>query len=159
MPTMTKALLGRGFDYAIDCFAAGIDATGLTTWLNTQAAALSTPIAGTTAAPNSATDTGNFDNAVLAAVQSSPAIGVSMDDLRPILAQYNKPANQIGAALGRLMRKNLIAKNGNLWRTKVDKSIDTRRSRKRGPTNARTATAAANGGANAGEAQPQAATG
>lgn len=163
MPTITKDLLHQGFNFATACYDSGIDATPLTTWLSDQARlGLTAPIAGTMATSsttaNPTADTGIFDQAVLAAVQSSPN-GVAMDDLRPILAQYGKPNNQIGAALGRLMRKNLIAKNGNLWQTKIDKSLDTRRRTRTRGTSAGRKAMAANGGGSAGEAQPQAATG
>lgn len=83
-----------------------------------------------------------FDAAVFAAVQSSPN-GVGIGDLQSILAAYKRPNNQIGAALGRLAKKALIRKRGELWviktarsatpspkATTVDKTIGERRSRR-----------------------------
>lgn len=109
---------------------------------------------------------GSFDEAVLAAVKSSPD-GVGIGDLRSILATYKKPNNQIGAALGRLKRKNLIQQRGELWliktrgrpagsgkATTVDKTIGARRTRRaRGAAKA----GAGNGAAEAGAAQAAAA--
>src|SRR4029077_1594630 len=63
------------------------------------------------AIPPSTIATDNFDDAVLFAVQSSPN-GVGLDDLRAILATYKKPANQIGLALARLVKKGLLTVAG-----------------------------------------------
>jgi hypothetical protein len=162
MPAMNKDLLHQGYNFTIACFDNGIDATPVSTWLTEQARLGMAPIVGT----ETGTHTGlplnglpTFDNAVLAAVRSSPN-GVDMNDLRAILAQYGKPPAAIGAALGRLQKKQLISKKGNLWTAGKVTSIDTRRQRKRGAARAANKGAGSTtgtGNAGAGEAQPAAA--
>src|SRR5205085_2027867 len=74
---------------------------------------------------------GSFDEAVLAAVRTSPK-GADITELQPILASYGKPNNQIGAALARLSKQQKIVKGtDNLWHFrgagKIDRTIGTRR--------------------------------
>jgi hypothetical protein len=142
---------------------------GVNNWLFAQtrvAEAAATPASRPTTA-NGAAPGGpvSFDDALIAAVRSSPN-GVSLDDLQAILASSKKPKNQIAAAAVRLAKKALLAKRGELWFIKtaargrpagktgtVDKTMPERRTRR-----ARGGKTAGNGATPAGEAQPQAAS-
>jgi hypothetical protein len=92
----------------------------LNDWLRRQptVAAMPAPAARPSAIGNAPGGEGSFDEAVVAAVRSSPN-GVAIADLQAILAAYKKPNNQIGAALGRLKRAGRIQERGGVWRTKA----------------------------------------
>ncbi|TAK82104.1 MAG: hypothetical protein EPO09_21705, partial [Aquabacterium sp.] len=99
-------LTAFAYQHQIDC----PPLIGINNWLAQQSAA--TPISARTGSL-----TGQavpFDDAVLAAVKSSPN-GVGLADLRAILAPYARPPNQIETALGRLTRAKTIEKRGDLW--------------------------------------------
>lgn len=157
MPAINKELLHQGYNFAIACYDAGIDATPVATWLSDQARlSMANPAPQTSATP--AVD---FDTALATALESSGAIGVDMTDLRVILKSYGKTASAIGAALGRMKKAGAAEQRGNLWfaATKrarpanVDQSIGTRRrGRRTGTTGAAKATPA-----NTAEAPAQAA--
>ncbi len=100
---------------------------------------------GTNGAAPGVKGSGTFDEVVLTAVKASPD-GVAIGDLQSqaAIAAYKKPNNQIGAALGRLAKKALVQKKGDLWLIKpsrgrpaasgkastVDKTIGARRNRR-----------------------------
>lgn len=160
MPQINQTFVQKVYELTAFAYANNIDCPTLAMlneWTIGQSTGNTMPAAAITGTRQSAGaigSAGNFDAAVLAAVQSSPS-GVGLDDLRPILDIYKRPANQIGAALGRLTRQNKIIKGTDeLWHyraPKVDKTIGQRRNRKR----ASSATPASAGAAN----QQQAATG
>ena len=112
-------------------------------WINAQSGGMVStatrgrpPIAGTVPARSGAmtgSATATFDEAVLAAVTSSPN-GVPVAELSEILRQYGKTSSQIGAALARQAKLKTIEKKGNLWfataatsNGKIDRSMPGRR--------------------------------
>jgi len=131
MPEINANFIAKAYELTAIAYSDNIECPplqALNEWVMRQRA-------GTTPA------TGNFDDAVLAAVQSSPD-GVGIEDLRSILATYKKPANQIGAALARLVKKELLAVAGSeaaqIWTFKTAPAAA-------GTTQPRTRTASGNG--------------
>lgn len=177
MPAINPVFVQKLYELTAFAYQNGVvcpPLEALNQWTLAQLAATGASTAGIpTRAANDATSgrrgtngAGNFDDAVLAAIASSPN-GVENADMRPILAQYRRTASQIGAALSRLAKAGKIEKKGERWRLKragggtVDRSIGTRRRNTRTATPARaTRTASATAGATgtAAEAQPQAAS-
>lgn len=138
MPAITPALLGQCYQLTAGFYAAGIECPPLVAfnkWIGehmtgSPSTAAQTAIANNAIGTRGKRSTGNatktpstYDAAVLTAVQSSPA-GIGIDGLAPMLKSYGKPANQIGAALGRLTRAGKIEKKGELWYAALSATVD-----------------------------------
>ncbi len=143
MPTVNPTFAQKCHELTAFAYQHKIDCPpliGVNNWLAAQTTG--SPAA---AMPGAEPPTGSFDDAVQAAVRSSPN-GVALADLRPILAEYKRTPEQIAAACRRLSKT--IALRGSLyWYTaagngKAVRTTGQRRTRTRGtatkaPTQAR----------------------
>jgi hypothetical protein len=146
MSAITPTLLRQSYDLTAAFYAAGIDCPPLimfNEWMSRELAKeAARPIKPATVTTTKVpAPQATFATALTSALISSPD-GVSIADLRAILAPYKPTATMIGATLGRMTKAGTAEKKGELWFAKsaTITGIDKRRK-----TAGKTPAAASNG--------------